>query len=114
PEMHRDTPDQEEHNEHPCQRQAASSPSLPEYSRVRAVLTQNAIYQYHQICPSRSCPTRLSDIKAALCSQADPILTHYGACAGVPLTSPGSLVTLAQRHEHVRDVLTRQHAQGGM
>src|SRR5215470_5560882 len=112
--MHRDTPDQEEHNEHPCQRQAATSPSLPECSRLQAAFTQNAFYQHHQICPSRSCPTRLSDIKAALCSQADPLLTDDGACAGVPLTSPGSLVTLARRHEHVGDVLTRQDAQGGM
>src|SRR5262249_6355836 len=45
--------------------------------------------------------TLLSDIKAALCSRVAPNFTEYGACVGVPLTSPGGLATLAQRHECV-------------
>src|SRR5262249_6132190 len=64
PEMHRDTPDQEEHNEHPGQRQAANSTIIPKYSRVLAILTKNSMHQRHQACPSRSCPRVLSCLRS--------------------------------------------------
>src|SRR5262249_29446160 len=101
--MHSDSPDQEEHNEHPCQRQAASSATIPEYSGFLAVLTKNSIPQCHQACPSRSCPRVRSCLtsKRRCARGLTPILTDYGACIGIPLTSPGGLVTLARRHECV-------------
>src|SRR5262249_6355835 len=54
PEMHSDTPCQEEHHEHPCQRQAASSAAIPEYSTALAVFTENSVPQWHQTYPSHS------------------------------------------------------------
>jgi hypothetical protein len=64
PEMHSDTPEQEEHHEHPGQRQAASSTTIPEYSRVLAALTKNSIHQCHRACPSHSCPRVFSYLTA--------------------------------------------------
>ena len=66
-----------------------SLPKTPSISVIRPVLH------------ARSSSTFLSGIKAALGSRVDPIFTDYGACTGIPLTSPGGLVTLARRHERV-------------
>ena len=106
PGMPSDTPDQEEHNEHSCQRQAASSATIPEYSRGLAVPLQKLHPSVSSGLSFTLVPqsTFLSGIKAALGSRVDPIFTDYGACTGIPLTSPGGLVTLARRHERVRDV----------